>query len=102
MVKCYISLVLGFTLALMALIMQLWGNSLSYVIGFCSVFFIATGLFKAFKSVSRREDLEEEEEEAAEETEEAEEAEEEEYAKGFDRNRFRNKVVEEFLENYRP
>ena len=101
MVKCYISLVLGFTLALMALIMQLWGNSLSYVIGFCSVFFIATGLFKAFKSVSRREDLEEEEEEAAaEETEEAEE--EEEYAKGFDRNRFRNKVVEEFLENYRP
>lgn len=99
MVKCYISLVLGFTLALMALIMQLWGNSLSYVIGFCSVLFIATGLFKAFKSVSRREDLEEEEEEAAEETEEAEE---EEYAKGFDRNRFRNKVVEEFLENYRP
>lgn len=97
MVKCYISLVLGFTLALMALIMQLWGNSLSYVIGFCSVFFIATGLFKAFKSVSRREDLEEEA--AAEETEEAEE---EEYAKGFDRNRFRNKVVEEFLENYRP
>lgn len=96
MVKCYISLVLGFTLALMALIMQLWGNSLSYVIGFCSVFFIATGLFKAFKSVSRREDLEEEE------AEEAEEAEEEEYVKGFDRNRFRNKVVEEFLENYRP
>lgn len=100
MVKCYISLVLGFTLALMALIMQLWGNSLSYVIGFCSVFFIATGLFKAFKSVSRREDLEEEEEEAT--AEETEEAEEEEYAKGFDRNRFRNKVVEEFLENYRP
>ena len=100
MVKCYISLVLGFTLALMALIMQLWGNSLSYVIGFCSVFFIATGLFKAFKSVSRREDLEEEEEEEG--AEETEEAEEEEYAKGFDRNRFRNKVVEEFLENYRP
>lgn len=94
MVKCYISLVLGFTLALMALIMQLRGNSLSYVIGFCSVFFIVTGLFKAFKSVSRREDLEEEEAEEAEEVEKD--------VKGFDRNRFRNKVMEEFLENYRP
>lgn len=101
MVRCYISLVLGLALALMALIMQLRGNSLSYVIEFCSMFFIATGLFKAFKSVSIREDLNEEDTQR-DSTEEQTDEEVAEDVKGFNRNSFRNKVLEEFLENYRP
>lgn len=83
-------LAIGVIMSALALIMQLMGNSLSYVVAACAIFFIATGVIEAVKSKSQQED---------EEDEEAEEDEEDLY---FDREQFRKTVAKDFFKKFQP
>lgn len=83
-------LAIGVIMSALALIMQLMGNSLSYVVAACAIFFIATGVIEAVKSKSQQED------------EEAEEAEEDEEDLYFDREQFRKTVAKDFFKKFQP
>lgn len=86
-------LAIGVIMSALALIMQLMGNSLSYVVVACAIFFIATGVIEAVKSKSQQED---------EEAEEAEEDEEDEEDLYFDREQFRKTVAKDFFKKFQP
>lgn len=83
-------LAIGVIMSALALIMQLMGNSLSYVVVACAIFFIATGVIEAVKSKSQQED------------EEAEEDEEDEEDLYFDREQFRKTVAKDFFKKFQP
>lgn len=83
-------LAIGVIMSALALIMQLMGNSLSYVVAACAIFFIATGVIEAVKSKSQQED------------EEAEEDEEDEEDLYFDREQFRKTVAKDFFKKFQP
>lgn len=85
-------LAIGVIMSALALIMQLMGNSLSYVVAACAIFFIATGVIEAVKSKSQQED---------EEDEEAEDEEDEEDLY-FDREQFRKTVAKDFFKKFQP
>lgn len=81
-------LAIGVIMSALALIMQLMGNSLSYVVAACAIFFIATGVIEAVKSKSQQED------------EEAEDEEDEDLY--FDREQFRKTVAKNFFKKFQP
>ena len=81
-------LAIGVIMSALALIMQLMGNSLSYVVAVCAIFFIATGVIEAVKSKSQQED------------EEAEDEEDEDLY--FDREQFRKTVAKDFFKKFQP
>lgn len=81
-------LAIGVIMSALALIMQLMGNSLSYVVAACAIFFIATGVIEAVKSKSQQED------------EEAEDEEDEDLY--FDREQFRKTVAKDFFKKFQP
>lgn len=83
-------LAIGVIMSALALIMQLMGNSLSYVVAACAIFFIATGVIEAVKSKSQQED------------EEAEEDEEDEEDLYFDREQFRKTVAKDYFKKFQP
>ena len=77
-------LAIGVIMSALALIMQLMGNSLSYVVAACAIFFIATGVIEAVKSKSQQEDEEDEED------------------LYFDREQFRKTVAKDFFKKFQP
>lgn len=108
----FISLGLGLVLAFVALILQLFGNSLSYLIAFISVFCILVGLFLsvigriALDSANEEDDISggklRKEENEKNNLDLDGIATNVERSGKFDRNQFREKTAMEFFQKFQP